>query len=160
VRRALAVAALIALAACNKSPSQTLPTAPPGGALVAFRSHVVAVELAVDEAEWSHGLMDRKTLGANAGMLFLFPAPSGDPFYMYRTLVPLSVAFLKRTNGQTYRVEQVIEMVPCRSTDPHQCHLYQPGAKYDAALEVNRGWFVRNGVHVGSTGQVGQAPKK
>lgn len=147
---------LVALGACTKTATHAVPTSPPGGARVAFRKHVVAVELAVNQAEWEHGLMDRKTLGENSGMLFLFPAPSASPFYMYRTLVPLSVAFMKREQGQTYKVLRIFDMPPCLASKPADCPLYDPKASYDVALEVKRGWFVRNGVHAGSTGRVGR----
>src|SRR4029077_1590428 len=109
--------------------------------------------------EWEHGLMDRKSLAPDAGMLFLFPSPQKSAFYMFKTLIPLQIAFLQRKQGQTYRVVKLFEMTPCPASDPHQCHLYDPGLSYDAALEVNGGWFTSNGVHVGSTGQVGRAPE-
>jgi len=146
---------LVAVAACTRAAGPTIPTEPPGGALVAFHSHVVAVELAVRQDEWEKGLMGRTHLDANSGMLFLFPQASSLAFYMKNTLIPLSIAFLQRKQGQTYRVAKVLDMTPCKA-DP--CHLYNPGVSYDAALEVNSGWFVRNGVHIGSTAQVGRAP--
>jgi uncharacterized membrane protein (UPF0127 family) len=155
---AVAVALIVVAAGCGRGAGPAIPTEPPGGALVAFGSHIVAVELAIDETQWEHGLMDRKTLGANSGMLFLFPKPSASPFYMYRTLIPLSVAFLRRTRGQRYRVLEILDMTPCRSTDPGRCRLYDPKTTYDAALEVNLGWFARSGVHPGSQAQVGRAP--
>jgi uncharacterized membrane protein (UPF0127 family) len=113
------------------------------------------VELAINEQQWEHGLMDRKTMAMNSGMLFLFPAPSASAFYMYRTLIPLSVAFLQRRQGQTYKVIGIQDMTPCHA-DP--CKLYYAPLSYDAALEVNEGWFARHGVDTGSTAQVGRAP--
>jgi len=150
------VEVLLVSASCGtKKPAQTFPSAPPGGALVAFRKHVVAVELATTPDEWQRGLMSRRHLGADAGMLFLFPSAQKTGFWMKDTLIPLQIAFLKRTTGQTYRVAALFEMTPCKA-DP--CHIYDPKASYDAALEVNTGWFTAHGVHVGSTGQVGRAP--
>ncbi len=146
---------VVLFAACAKKSGPAIPTEPPGGALVAFRSHVVAVELAVNQAEWEKGLMNRTTMGTNNGMLFLFPSATGSPFYMKDTLIPLSVAFLQRTKGQTYKVIDLKDMTPCKA-DP--CKLYYASLSYDAALEVNEGWFARNGVHVGSTAEVGRAP--
>jgi uncharacterized membrane protein (UPF0127 family) len=147
---------LLAAAACNKSPTQAIPTAPPGGALVAFRSHVVAVEAAVNAEQWQRGLMGRKTMPADNGMLFLFPSPQTTGFWMKDTLIPLSIAFMKRTQGQTYRVVRIFDMAPCTLGD--KCPVFDPKASYDVALETNRGWFARHGVHVGSTGRVGTAP--
>ena len=93
MRRAAATLLLFVVCACaSKTRTNTIPTAPPGGALVAFRRHVVAVELALNEEQQAKGLMGRKSLGPNAGMFFLFPAPQSTAFYMYKTLIPLSIA--------------------------------------------------------------------
>ena len=151
----LVLALVVLFAACAKTSRSAIPTEPPGGALVAFGTHVVAVELAVNQAEWQTGLMNRKSLGTDSGMLFLFPSPSGSPFYMKDTLIPLSVAFLQRKQGETYKVIQVTDMTPCKA-DP--CKLYYASLSYDAALEVNEGWFAKNGVHAGTTARVGRAP--
>src|SRR5438477_10714567 len=155
MRRVVASVLLALVVACAKKPTTAIPTAPPGGVLVAFRKHIVAAEVAAAPAEWQRGLMARKHLGANAGMLFLFPTPQRLGFWMKDTLIPLQIAFLKRTHDQTYRIVRLIEMTPCHA-DP--CHIYDPGVSYDAALEVNSRWFGVHNVHVGSTGQVGRAP--
>ncbi len=54
----------------------------------------VTVELAVTEAERERGLMARDALADDAGMLFLFPAPSRVGFWMKGTLIPLDIAYL------------------------------------------------------------------
>jgi hypothetical protein len=41
-------------------------------------------------------------------------------------------------------------MVPCESPNGQVCPTYSPGARYQNALEVNAGWFARNGVTTGA----------
>ena len=101
------------------------------------------------------GLMGRASMSDDTGMLFVWPEDTTSAFWMKDTLIPLQIAFLKRTHDQTYRIVRLIEMTPCHA-DP--CHIYDPGVSYDAALEVNSRWFGVHNVHVGSTGQVGRAP--
>lgn len=114
---------------------------------VAFGASVVRVEIADEPAEREKGLMHRERLGEDRGMLFLFPAPQRSGFWMKNTLIPLSIAYMIRESGTpasgTYRVVDILDMEPCRA-DP--CPVYTPSADYDAALEVNLGWFDRAGV--------------
>jgi uncharacterized membrane protein (UPF0127 family) len=146
---------LAGAAACARSAGPAIPTAPPGGALMAFGKHVIAVEVAADAAEWQRGLMGRKHMAENSGMLFVFPSPQRLGFWMKDTLIPLQIAFLQRTTGQSYRVAKLFEMTPCHA-DP--CHIYDPATSYDVALEANAGWFSTNHIHVGSVGKLGSAP--
>ncbi len=100
------------------------------------------VELATDPEHWQRGLMFRRTLPENRGMLFIFPQTTGDPFWMKNTLIPLSIAFADQ-NGVILRI---LDMTPCKQ-DP--CPSYYPGVAYRQALEVNRGWFRRHRVSPG-----------
>lgn len=105
------------------------------------------VEIASTALARRRGLMGRESLPAYAGMLFRFdPAASASQgFYMYRTLIPLDIAFLDADG----RVLALRTMTPCASRDPRRCPLYRPGEAYAAALEVNAGFFDRHGVEVG-----------
>lgn len=107
----------------------------------------INVEVAASEAERNHGLMGRRELAADAGMLFRFPEspPAGVGFYMYRTLIPLDVAFL---DGQD-TIVSIKTMVPCVSKTPSRCPVYRAGKAFASALEVNAGFFKRNGVKNG-----------
>jgi uncharacterized membrane protein (UPF0127 family) len=103
---------------------------------------LVRVEIAETPAQRQRGLMFRRSLAPNRGMVFLFPAEVRGPFWMKNTLVPLSIAFYARDG----RIRRILDMTPCRR-DP--CRLYSPGVAYHGALEVNRGAFRRWGVRVG-----------
>ena len=100
------------------------------------------VELAYTPEAWQRGLMFRKHLPEDQGMLFLFPKATGAAFWMKNTLIPLSVAFADH-NGVILRI---LDMAPCPK-DP--CPRYYPGVAYRQALEVNQGWFARHGVKEG-----------
>jgi uncharacterized membrane protein (UPF0127 family) len=104
----------------------------------------LTVEVADEPDEWRVGLMHRRSLARNAGMLFLFPRPTRGGFWMKNTLIPLSIAFL---DGRG-RILRIMVMTPCRA-DP--CPTYDPKVAYRAALEVNRGSFGRWGARRGDT---------
>lgn len=112
----------------------------------------IRAAVAASEAERNRGLMGRPALAADAGMPFRFsqPPPAGVGFYMYRTLIPLDVAFL---DGQG-TIVSIKTMVPCVSKTPSRCPVYRAGEAFVSALEVNAGFFRRNGVKKGDKIQV------
>jgi uncharacterized membrane protein (UPF0127 family) len=102
----------------------------------------VHVEVADTEAERARGLMGRRELLDDAGMVFVFPTDSTSAFWMKDTLIPLSIAFYDESGT----IVRILDMEPC-TRDP--CVLYDPEASYRGALEVNRGAFERWGVREG-----------
>jgi uncharacterized membrane protein (UPF0127 family) len=105
------------------------------------------VELARSPEQKSMGLMERRRLAANAGMLFVYDStqPGNAGFWMYRTRIPLDIAFLD-TLGV---IRALRSMVPCPTTIAEGCPSYTPDVPYQYALEVNAGFFTRHGVEVG-----------
>lgn len=108
------------------------------------------VYVAATSAERGRGLMDRDELPEEAGMVFLFPRDSSGAFYMYRTRIPLSIAFFDAAGT----VVSVLDMEPCTSQDASACERYNPEATYRGALEVNQGAFDELGVDPGWTVQL------
>ena len=102
--------------------------------------HLIRAEVAADDASRMRGLMHRKSLAPNAGMLFVFDAPEIHCMWMKNTTIPLSVAFL----DAGARVINVEDMAP-HSEDSH-CAA-RP-ARY--ALEMQRGWFAERGIGPGT----------
>ena len=101
--------------------------------------HEITVEVAADPDTRQQGLMDRKTLREDRGMLFVFEKESRLSFWMKNTLVPLSIAFIAADGT----IRQIEDMEPL-SLDPvvsSRSVLY--------ALEANRGWFERRGIGPG-----------
>jgi uncharacterized protein len=107
----------------------------------------IRVELAATADQRAYGLMERPSLPPEQGMLFTYasPQPPESGFWMYRTLIPLEIAFLDGEGG----ILAILEMEPCEATTPRLCPIYSPGMPYVSALEVNRGFFGRFGVGVG-----------
>ena len=116
----------------------TATVASPSGA----KRVVLQVEIARTRAQREQGLMGRRSLGAKAGMVFLYPEPHRGSFWMKDTLIPLDIAFY---DGRG-RILRVLTMQPCRR-DP--CTLYDPNVAFRGALEVRAGSFRRWGVRAG-----------
>ncbi|MEN2982247.1 MAG: DUF192 domain-containing protein [Thermus sp.] len=107
------------------------------------KRYPLRVEVADTPERQAQGLMFRKALGEEEGMVFLFPSPTAGGFWMKNTLIPLSIAFFDRQGT----ILRILDMEPCRA-DP--CPVYYPGVVYQGALEVNRGWFQRRGLTPGA----------
>jgi len=108
----------------------------------------LALEIARSTEQRTMGLMERRQLAENAGMLFVFDStqPPDAGFWMYRTRIPLDIAFLDSTGV----VRAVRTMVPCATTIAQGCPSYTPDVPYRYALEMNAGYFARHGVTLGS----------
>jgi uncharacterized protein len=113
----------------------------------------VRAEIAETPAKRSRGLMERPELPSGTGMLFVFPAPSRSSFYMWQTLVPLSIAFV-----DVDRVVSVAEMEPCTATTAGDCPRYAADGPYTLALEAPGGWFSDAGVQPGDPVTVDPPP--
>ena len=100
------------------------------------RTVVLRVEIARTDRQRELGLMHRRSLAADAGMVFVYDRPSSGGFWMKNTLIPLDIAFYD-VRG---RIVRILRMEPCKK-DP--CPIYSPNATYRGALEVNAGSFRR-----------------
>jgi uncharacterized protein len=105
------------------------------------------VELAITPAQRQLGLMERRHLPDSGGMLFVFDTtqPAEQGFWMYRTRIPLDIAFLD--SGGVIR--SMRRMVPCETSLPEGCPLYPSEVPYRFALEVKAGVFRRLAVDTG-----------
>ena len=160
VRCALVLVALLA-GACDRGEDAAPPDAVPiqdelarvtfdtASALVITDTDTLRlrIELAVTEDQKAFGLMDRDWVAGDAGMVFLYPSPqpATSSFWMYRTRIPLDIAFFDSSG----RIVSIVGMSPCTTPVAQQCPTYPAGASYTGALEVNRGWTQMHGVEVG-----------
>ena len=76
-----------AVQAADCAPGTAILTTPQG------RQFGIAVEIADEPAERAQGLMWRKDLAPEHGMLFVYQAPQPVSFWMKNTLVPLDMLF-------------------------------------------------------------------
>ena len=102
--------------------------------------HLIRAEVAADYETRGRGLMHRKSLAQNAGMVFRFDQPSIQCMWMKNTLIPLSVAFLDERGT----IINIADMQP----HSEQSHCSAQPALY--ALEMTRGWFAERGIKAGS----------
>lgn len=102
--------------------------------------HVVRAEVAADMASRMQGLMHRKSMAPNAGMVFVFDEDAIHCMWMKNTLIPLSVAFIDRSGT----IVSISEMQP----HSEQSHCAAKPARY--ALEMNKGWFAQKGIRPGA----------
>ncbi len=122
------------------SPSGSGPTAPSAQITTAAgRQVVVRLEVADTPETRATGLSRRPSLPEDAGMLFVFPADGQAAFWMKDTLIPLSIAFIS-AEGRILEIRDMERL----SED-----LHRPAQPYRYALEVNQGFFKRNGVSAG-----------
>jgi len=111
--------------------------------------HLIRAEVANTFESRAQGLMFRKHLGPNEGMLFVFPQAEAHCMWMKNTLIPLSVAFMDAQG----RIVSISEMQPQTETS----HCAAAPAKF--ALEMTGGWFAAKGLKPGATLQgVSKAP--
>jgi hypothetical protein len=137
----------LVLVACTSNQPTPAPGDPTQGALITFSTSngdrtTSDVEIADTEDERAQGLMGRTELAGDAGMLFVYDAPTSGSYWMKDTLIPLSIAFI----GEDGTVNTIRAMTPC-TTDT--CRTYAPREPYVYAMEMNAGWFERNGIEVG-----------
>ena len=100
----------------------------------------ISVEVAENEMSRNMGMMFRKDLEEDKGMLFVFEDSAPRRFWMKNTFVPLSIAYISSEG----KIINISDMCPLS-----EAGVWSSGpAKY--ALEMNKGWFLRNKIYPGS----------
>ena len=112
--------------------------------------HRIDAEVAADQQNRMQGLMNRRSMATNQGMLFVFTHPDRHCMWMRNTLLPLSVAFLDEQG----RILNIEDMKP--QTENNHC----ASAPARFALEMSQGWFASKGIKVGQRiGGVEKSPQ-
>jgi uncharacterized membrane protein (UPF0127 family) len=133
----LAAALLTAPLASAQAQQGSQPTLPV--TQLAAGIHVIHAEVANTETERERGLMFRKELPGNNGMLFVFDVPDQQCFWMHNTPLPLSIAFIA-DDGTIVNIEDM-----AAETDTSHCS--RKPVRY--ALEMAQGWFANKGIKAG-----------
>ena len=102
--------------------------------------HLIRAEVADDMASRMQGLMHRKAMAQNAGMVFVFDENAAHCMWMKNTLIPLSVAFIDESGA----ILNIADMQP----HSEQSHCAAKPARY--ALEMNKGWFAERRIKPGA----------
>ena len=110
-------------------------------AQIELGNKILDVEIADTRETCREGLMGREILEDGRGMLFVFEKPQILYFWMKNTKIPLSIAFFDE-NRQLIEIE---DMFPLSDRSIY-CPKYKSSKPALYALEVNQGWFEKNGI--------------
>ena len=106
---------------------------------IALEKYLSQIEVVSTLEDRNTGLMFRKSLPDDGGMIFVWDRKKIQCMWMKNTLIPLSVAYIEDTG----EIIGIYDMVPLsmKSVCSRKPVLY--------ALEVNKCWFKKNEFHVG-----------
>jgi len=131
----LALAWALPAAADDQGEPQDLPAT-----TLRVGMHSIRAQLALTPLQRQIGLMYRRSMSNQEGMLFVFDVASPQCFWMRNTLIPLSIAFL----ADDGTVVNLADMQPLSD----ESHCSAKPVRF--ALEMNQGWFARRGVKPGT----------
>jgi uncharacterized membrane protein (UPF0127 family) len=100
----------------------------------------VRMQLAVRPYEMQRGLMERRDLGKDDGMIFVYEKPQQMTFWMRNTPTPLDIGFFGPDGA-------LAEVYPLHPFDEKT--VASRGMQLQFALETNQGWYAANGVKPG-----------
>jgi len=116
-----------------KGPAEFFPSAVGGRA--------VRLQLAVRLPEMQRGLMERRDLGPDDGMIFVYERPQRLSFWMRNTPTPLDIGFF-RGDGT------LAEVYPLHPFD--ETPVASRAEDLQFAVELKQGWFREHGVRPGA----------
>ncbi|MDO8317837.1 DUF192 domain-containing protein [Rhodoferax sp.] len=101
--------------------------------------HLIAVQVASTPAQRNTGLMWRRSMPPNEGMLFVFDTPAIQCFWMKNTFLPLTAAFV----AEDGRIVNLVDMQPLSE----RSHCSAEPVRF--VLEMHQGWFAQRGIEAG-----------
>ena len=102
--------------------------------------HQFKVEIAETQAQMTQGLMFRRSLAPDAGMLFDYKAPTVATMWMRNTLIPLDMLFVD-AQGRIINIHQ--------RAVPQSLDLIAAAAPVRAVIELNGGTAARLSIEPG-----------
>ncbi len=102
---------------------------------------VVRMQLAIQPVEQQRGLMFRRDLGRDDGMIFIYDRPQQMGFWMRNTPTALDIGFFDPAG----RLQEIYPMHPFDERT-----VSSRGSNLIYALEMNQNWFRENGVKPGA----------
>lgn len=136
--QSLALALILAAGGLQTASAQPmlLPTAQ-----LKIGPYVAYAEIAATDSSRSYGLMNRPSLAADHGMLFVFDDTGMPCFWMKNTPLPLSIAFISEQGA----------IVNIADMQPHSLDSQCPAAPIRYALEMEQGWFKQRQISAGAS---------
>lgn len=142
LRPFLGVGLLLVLAVISSAGAQQSPAFPKSALTIetASGAHRFNIELAQTPEQMSFGLMFRKQMAPDAGMLFVYDTPRMAAMWMKNTFIPLDMLFI----GADGRIVNIAER-----TVPHSEATIASNGPVRATLELNGGAAARLGIKPG-----------
>ncbi len=106
---------------------------------ISVNGRVIHAELALTSDEREKGLMFRKSLDPDSGMLFIFPRDRKLSFWMKNTEIPLSIAYISS--------DGIIKAI--KDMKPLSLKPVPSGSSVRYALEMEQGYFEKNMISAG-----------
>lgn len=101
----------------------------------------IEVEFANDQQSRALGLMYRRELCEDCGMLFKFDSVRIANIWMKNTYIPLDLAYINAFG----------KIIDIKQLEPHDLTSVASSMPVLYALEMNQGWFQKNGLSTGDT---------
>ncbi|WP_246316359.1 DUF192 domain-containing protein [Tepidicella baoligensis] len=130
----LALAGWLAWPAAAQQPQLNLPRVQLQAGM-----HLINAQVANTHQQRAIGLMWRRDMAPNEGMLFVFEQPQRQCFWMQNTYLPLTAAFIEDDGT----IVNLADMQPL-TTDSH-CS----AKPVRFVLEMHQGWFAKRGIQAG-----------
>ena len=105
------------------------------------KAHHFTVEVAATPEEQEKGLMFRRSLAGDRGMIFPYDPPQEVAFWMKNTLIPLDIIYI-RSDGTIVRITkaEAMDLTPLPSGEP-----------ITGVLEIRAGRAAELGIQEGDT---------
>ena len=132
---ATAVTVCTSLAQAQETPQTNLPRVD-----LTIGMYRIDAQVAQTPQSREIGLMFRREMPQQEGMLFAFSVPAEQCFWMKNTLLPLSAAFI----ADDGTIVNLVDMAP-QTTNSH-CS----AKPVRFVLEMNQGWFAHKGIKAGA----------
>ncbi len=116
--------------------------------LVCFEKDCFGVQLAKTQQQRESGLMFKKNLDKNSGMLFIFEKEGDYSFWMKNTFIPLDIIWINENKEVVFISKN---NNPCFEG---RCPLINPGKTASYVLEINGGMAERIGLVVGKKAEI------
>src|SRR2546430_15371140 len=108
----------------------------------------IDLELARTPQEHELGLMYREFLPPDSGMLFVYQADSREGYWMYHTLIPLSIAWIDR-DGTIVDIQDMPRLIDPNAQQATARTVYNPAAPDWYGLDATERWTADPSVRVG-----------
>lgn len=115
--------------------------------LAHFGKNTVKLEVADTREKIERGLMFRRSLPEDNGMVFIFHPSSAVRFWMFNCFISMDMIFIN--NGRIVKISS--EVPPCKETNPELCPLYpaEGTVTVTEVVEVSSGYCKRHNIKEG-----------